>query len=137
MSVLIKPANGKKLGTYISVKDARKLYGYKEQSLRRLLRQKNCQEERLDRSGLSRFLPWKTTCFCEVNPKTEDSDLERRDDLNLEPSDVKTEFLYVNGVQFVYLLYRLRQFSTILSNQSIISIPTAPAKATLSLSRLF
>jgi helix-turn-helix protein len=40
MSVLIGQIDGKKVRTYISVKDAWKLYGYKEQYLRRLLRQK-------------------------------------------------------------------------------------------------
>jgi hypothetical protein len=41
MLSLIGQSDGKKVRTYISVKDACKLYGYKQQYLRRLLRQKN------------------------------------------------------------------------------------------------
>jgi hypothetical protein len=40
MLTLIGQTDGKKVRAYISVKDAWKLYGYKEQYLRRLLRQK-------------------------------------------------------------------------------------------------
>jgi len=40
MLALIEQADDKKARTYISVKAAWKLYGYKEQYLRRLLRQK-------------------------------------------------------------------------------------------------
>jgi len=40
MLSLMGQADGKKVRTYISVKDACKLYGYREQYLRRLLRQK-------------------------------------------------------------------------------------------------
>ena len=40
MLALIGQEDGKKAGTYISVKAAWKLYGYKQQYLRRLLRQK-------------------------------------------------------------------------------------------------
>ena len=40
MFALIGQANSKKVRTYVSVKDAWKLYGYRQQYLRRLLRQK-------------------------------------------------------------------------------------------------
>jgi hypothetical protein len=44
MLAFIGQDDGKKARTYISVKATWKLYGYKQQYLRRLLRQKNFQE---------------------------------------------------------------------------------------------
>jgi len=38
----------------------------------------------------------------------------------------KDEFFALNLVHSVHLLYKIGQFSSILSNKSIISIPTAP-----------
>jgi hypothetical protein len=46
MFALMGLADGQNVRTYISMKDAWKQYGYKEQYLRRLLRQKNLREER-------------------------------------------------------------------------------------------
>jgi len=46
MFSLIGQADAKKVPTYISVKDACKISGYKPQYLRRLLRQKNFREGR-------------------------------------------------------------------------------------------
>jgi phage antirepressor YoqD-like protein len=47
MLPLIGQADGKKVRTYISVKDAWKLYGYKVQYLRRLLRQKKLSRRKI------------------------------------------------------------------------------------------
>jgi len=47
MSVLIGQTDGKKVRAYISVKDGWKLYGYKEQYLRRLLRQKKLSRRKI------------------------------------------------------------------------------------------
>jgi excisionase family DNA binding protein len=47
MLALIGQPNGKKVRTYISVKDACKLYGYKEQYLRRLLRQRKLSRKKI------------------------------------------------------------------------------------------
>lgn len=47
MIALIGQADGKKVRTYISVKDACKLSGYKEQYLRRLLRQKKLSRKKI------------------------------------------------------------------------------------------
>jgi hypothetical protein len=47
MLALIGQADGKKVRTYISVKDACKLSGYKQQYLRRLLRQKKLKRKKI------------------------------------------------------------------------------------------
>ena len=47
MFALIGQSDGKEVQTYISVKDAWKLYGYKRQYLRRLLRQKKLSRKKV------------------------------------------------------------------------------------------
>jgi hypothetical protein len=57
MSLLMGQVHGKKVRTYISVKDACRLFEYGEQYLRRLLRQKTYEKK--NRAGLAyrSFLP--------------------------------------------------------------------------------
>jgi hypothetical protein len=62
MLALIGQVDGKKLRTYVSVKDACKLSGYKEQYLRQLLRQKKLTRKKfghgwpIDVSSLENYL---------------------------------------------------------------------------------
>jgi hypothetical protein len=52
MSALIGQAHGNKIRTYISVKDACKLSGYREQYLRRLLRQEKLARTKIGQMWL-------------------------------------------------------------------------------------
>jgi hypothetical protein len=52
MLALIGQAKGKKVQTYVSVKDACKISGYKQQYVRRLLRQKKTFEKK-DRTSVA------------------------------------------------------------------------------------
>src|SRR5512147_1069051 len=47
------------------------------------------------------------------------------EDLNLDPSDIKMTVFWVYSVQCVHPLYKIGRFSSVLSNKSNISIPTA------------
>ena len=52
MIALIRQAKSKEIQVYVLVMDASKISGYKQQYLRRSLRQENFYEEKQDKCGL-------------------------------------------------------------------------------------